>query len=420
MQKRSKFSLLLNVDSFLYSYQSDLRHICSLFQDSYPCRTLKAPVNVIGDTIQIKNREFLTAQGGLCVMTVQRLLCVLGQTCLTAPRYAISIISRRSAVFIHRCISPSSSFIIHSTDGFFNQIAYSGSRRCILTRINHFVRVDKSPQTPLHTTAFLTCQHTSTVVSSAIHHTKLSILTGSIDKTAKLWRMSADGRQVDSVVSLVGHSGPVYSVVFHPTDPLIATGSGDGTAKLWRMSDDGTEVTCIATLEGHKGRVNSVAFHPHFPIIATSCISNGTVKLWSLQHTPSETKIDCVATLNAHKPDEFTRCSIAFHPSAPFMVTSVESEDTAKVWSLSSSGTEATCIAILDGHKLGVTCSAFHPSELLIATASSSTVRLWLLLDGKVTCVATLMGEKSRTILSIAFRKKSIETTDTGGNIQSF
>lgn len=351
-------------------------------------------------------------------MTVQRLLCVPGQTCLTARRYAIRIIWRRSAVFKHTCISPSSSFIFHGTDGFFNQIAYSGSRRFILTLINHFVRVDKSPQTPLHTTAFLECQ--STVVSSAIHPIYPLILTGSIDKTAKLWRMSPDGKKVDSVVSLVGHSGPVYSVAFHPTDPLIATGSGDGTAKVWRMSDDRTEVTCIATLEGHKGIVKTVAFNPNFPIIATSCISDGKVKLWSLQHTPSETKIDCVATLNAHKPNEFTRCSIAFHPSAPFMLTSVESEDTAKVWRLSSSGTEATCIAILDGHKLGVTCSAFHPSELLIATASSSTVRLWLLLDGKVTCVATLMGKKSRTIQYIAFRKKSIETTDTGGNIQSF
>ena len=158
MQKRLKFSLLLNVDSFLYSYQSDLRHICSLLPDSYPCRTLKAHVNVIGDTIQIKNREFLTAQGRLCVMTVQRLLCVPGQTCLTARRYAISIISRRSAVFIHRCINPSSSFIVHKSDGYLNQIAYCDSSRIILTGINHFVRVDKSPQTPLHATAFLTCQ----------------------------------------------------------------------------------------------------------------------------------------------------------------------------------------------------------------------------------------------------------------------
>jgi WD40 repeat protein len=323
MQKSSEINLLFIVNPFFFLYQSCLKKIYSLFQDSYPCRTLKASENVIGAAIQRKNWKFLTAQGRMCVMTVQRLLCVPGQTCLTARRYAISIISRRSAVFINKCINPSSSFIVHKSDGYVNQIGYCGSSRIILTGINHFVRVDKSPQTPLHATAFLTCQHTSPVVSSAIHHTKPFILTGSIDKTAKLWRMSADGRQVASVVSLVEHSGPVYSVAFHPTELLIATSSEDGTTKVWRMSDDGTEVTYVATLEGHRGIVKSVAFNPNFPIIATSCISDGTVKLW-------------------------------------------------------------------------------------------------LLLDEKVTCVATLMGKKSHTIVSIAFRKKSIETTDTGGNIQSF
>ena len=54
------------------------------------------------------------------------------------------------------------------------------------------------------------------------------ILTGSWDRTAKLWD-AASGRDV---LTLKGHSGPVLSVAFSPDGQRIVTGSYDQTAKV--------------------------------------------------------------------------------------------------------------------------------------------------------------------------------------------
>ena len=58
------------------------------------------------------------------------------------------------------------------------------------------------------------------------------ILTGSWDRTAKLWD-AASGREV---LTLKGHSGPVLSVAFSPDGLWIVTGSYDQTAKVWQAA----------------------------------------------------------------------------------------------------------------------------------------------------------------------------------------
>jgi len=65
--------------------------------------------------------------------------------------------------------------------------------------------------------------------------------------------------------TLAEHSDWVGYVAFHPTLPLLATGSYDKTAKLWRFSADGSAATCVATLRGHSDLVLSVAFDPTAP-----------------------------------------------------------------------------------------------------------------------------------------------------------
>jgi WD40 repeat protein len=83
------------------------------------------------------------------------------------------------------------------------------------------------------------------------------------------------------VATLEGHSDSVFSVAFHATAPLLATGSLDNTAKLWRLSSDNSSATCVATLEGHSGYVMSVAFHPTVPLLATGSWDR-TAKLFEI------------------------------------------------------------------------------------------------------------------------------------------
>ena len=144
--------------------------------------------------------------------------------------------------------------------------------RAILSR---FIIEDKKPEC---TCVAILERHRSSVSSVAFHPTLPLLATGSLDKTAKLWRLSADGTAATCVATLEGHSYWVNSVAFHPTALLLATGSADHTVKLWRFESDGSSTTCVATLVGHSGYVNSVAFHPTAPLLAIG-FGNNTVKL---------------------------------------------------------------------------------------------------------------------------------------------
>ncbi len=81
-----------------------------------------------------------------------------------------------------------------------------------------------------------------------------TILTGSYDKTARLWD-AATGRPLGQPME---HSGWVSSVAFSPDGKTILTGCDDNTAQLW---DAATGQRMGRPLE-HQGAVWSVAFSP--------------------------------------------------------------------------------------------------------------------------------------------------------------
>lgn len=60
------------------------------------------------------------------------------------------------------------------------------------------------------------------------------ILTGSLDKTAKLW----DAETGREILTLKGHTDIVNGVAFSPDGTQIITGSRDKTARLWEAQFD--------------------------------------------------------------------------------------------------------------------------------------------------------------------------------------
>ena len=71
--------------------------------------------------------------------------------------------------------------------------------------------------------------HGRSVTSVAFHPQGHQVLTGSADRTARLWDV-ASGREL---CKLTGHGDWVTSVAFHPQGHQVLTGSDDGTARLW-------------------------------------------------------------------------------------------------------------------------------------------------------------------------------------------
>ena len=88
-----------------------------------------------------------------------------------------------------------------------------------------------------------------------------TILTGSLDNTARLWD-AATGRPLGQPIV---HSSAVMSVAFSPDGKTILTGSYDKTARLW----DAATGRPLGQPMVHSGRVTSVAFSPDGKTILT-------------------------------------------------------------------------------------------------------------------------------------------------------
>ena len=71
--------------------------------------------------------------------------------------------------------------------------------------------------------------HSDGVTSAAISPDGKQVLTGSWDKTARLW----DVPQGKELRQFIGHSDGVYAVAFSPDGKQVLTGSADKTARLW-------------------------------------------------------------------------------------------------------------------------------------------------------------------------------------------
>lgn len=122
--------------------------------------------------------------------------------------------------------------------------------------------------------------HTDKITAIAFSSDEQWMLTGSADKTAKLW--AVDSGELISTFS--GHSLTLTSVLFSPDDQSVVTGAGPdyydrGEVKLWDLS--GNE---IQAFHGHRLGVRSLAFSADGQRLLSGAgnYSEGEAKLWTL------------------------------------------------------------------------------------------------------------------------------------------
>ncbi|KAG9476676.1 hypothetical protein GDO78_002200 [Eleutherodactylus coqui] len=128
--------------------------------------------------------------------------------------------------------------------------------------------------------------HDKDINSVAVSPNDKLIVSGSQDKTAKLWS-SAD---LSLLGVLRGHKRGVWCVQFSPVDQVIATSSADGTVKLWGLRD----FSCLKTFEGHDASALKLIFVSHGKQLLTSG-SDGLLKLWTIKTN------ECIKTLDGHE-----------------------------------------------------------------------------------------------------------------------
>jgi eukaryotic-like serine/threonine-protein kinase len=125
-------------------------------------------------------------------------------------------------------------------------------------------------QRQLHLELMALRGHTGPVLAVAYSPDGERIVTGSADRTARVWDEASD-----KVLILRGHGDAVKSVAFSPDGQRVLTGSWDGTARLW----DATTGTNSLILKGHVAAVISVAFSTNGQRIVTGS-QDQTAKVW--------------------------------------------------------------------------------------------------------------------------------------------
>jgi predicted NACHT family NTPase len=146
-------------------------------------------------------------------------------------------------------------------------------------------------------------------------------LTGSWDKTARLWDIQ-DKENIQSYV-LNRHTHHVLSVAFSPDSKYALTGSWDKTGLLWDIQDINNTQSYV--LNGHNEVVESVAFSPDGKFALTGSFDH-TACLWNIQDINNVQSY----VLNGHN---LVVESVAFSPDGQYALTS-SWDKTARLWNL--------------------------------------------------------------------------------------
>jgi WD40 repeat protein len=209
--------------------------------------------------------------------------------------------------------------------------------------------------------------HTGEVLAVAVTQDGSRAVTGSDDRTVRVWDLETGTEQT----VLTSNGGDVWAVALTPDRNRVVAGSIDGTVRIWNL-ETGTEQ---AVLTGHTGAVSAVALTPDGNRAVTGS-RDQTVRIWNLETGTEQ------AVLTGHTGSV---SAVALTPDGNRAVTG-SIDGTVRIWNLET-GTEQ---AVLTGHTGAVSAVAVTPDGNRAVTGSrDQTVRIWNLETGTEQAVLT-------------------------------
>jgi WD40 repeat protein len=213
--------------------------------------------------------------------------------------------------------------------------------------------------------------HTKEVKACAISPDGRRIISGSADMTLKVWDVETGAE----LALLEGHTDDVFSCAISPDGKRIISGSWDNTLKVWDL-DNGTE---LATLKGHTEGVISCAISPNGKRIVSGS-ADKTLKVWDMENKAE------LATLIGHG-NYVNSCAIS--PDGNRIVSG-SWDKTLKVWDMEN-GVE---LATLEGHIESVNACAISPDgNRIVSGSEDKTLKIWDMETGAE--LATFRGHTS-------------------------
>lgn len=216
--------------------------------------------------------------------------------------------------------------------------------------------------------------HSDYVQAVAISPDGQMVISGSDDRTIKLWQMVLQNgiATLQTIRTLSAHLGYVRTLAISPDGQLLASGSNDKTIKLWHLGGVGSipQGTLLFSLNAHNNWIRSVAFSPDGQLLATA----GDDKVINIWYIPTGQLLN---TYPGHS--DYIRC-LAFTPDGKYLASGSD-DATINVWEINSnSGLKEMPYLTLEGHTGYVRCLAISSNgKFLVSGSDDQTITVWQL-----------------------------------------
>ena len=229
-------------------------------------------------------------------------------------------------------------------------------------------------------------EHTNCVNSIAFSLDGKSLVSGSDDKTIKLWDIQTGG----VIRTFCGNTSQVLSIAISPDQSTVASGSIDQKIWLW----DAQTGDCYCVLHGHKSNVTSISFSPSNPKLLISASDDNTVCQWNTSGYQMGSA--CEGYGVTFSPDG--TCFVSWQ------VTTAMIQD-------SDSGTVISKLQVYGGN---FRCCCFSPDGKYIAGGVGCTIYIWDITSHP--CLIKTIITHDDPIISLIFSSSLISSSKDGIN----
>ncbi|KAK9809212.1 hypothetical protein WJX72_011496 [[Myrmecia] bisecta] len=202
--------------------------------------------------------------------------------------------------------------------------------------------------------------HLGWVRSVAVDPSNEWFVTGSADRTIKIWDMASGQLKL----TLTGHIEQVTGLAISARHPYMFSCGLDKMVKCWDLEYN----KVIRSYHGHLSGVYALALHPTLDVLMTGG-RDSVCRVWDMR---TKVQIHC---LSGHDDNV---CSILTQGTDPQVITGSH-DKTIRLWDLRTAKTLST----LTYHKKSVRAMAMHPTDYAFASGSADNIKKFKLPRGE-------------------------------------